>query len=133
MRDCFRVADLFAKVPHDLWQAKLGLALLRQRAKGEKSAFEPYIELLPSAHSGIPMFFNGEALDRLQYPPVTEQVYFFRSCVESGPWQKQQRHALVCKAERLKCMLMCYLVRSELSRWSLFVLVSGQKTMQIPA
>jgi hypothetical protein len=45
-----------------------------QRGRGNTSSFAPYIHLLPSAHHGVPIFFNGEALEMLQYPPLVEQV-----------------------------------------------------------
>jgi hypothetical protein len=45
-----------------------------QRGKGNTSSFAPYIHLLPTAHHGVPIFFNGEALEMLQYPPLVEQV-----------------------------------------------------------
>ena len=41
---------LIDQVPADLWSAKLGLALLRERALGAKSRFAPYVRLLPAAH-----------------------------------------------------------------------------------
>ena len=66
--------DLIDRVPAELWQARLGLSLLRQRGKGAHSAFAPYIELLPSVHHGVPMFFDGDTLGLLQYPPLVEQV-----------------------------------------------------------
>lgn len=42
--------------------------------QGEASLFSTYIANLPVGVPGLPMFFNGEALAALQYPPVTEQV-----------------------------------------------------------
>ena len=45
-----------------------------QRSKGNTSSFAPYIHLLPTVHHGVPIFFNGEALEMLQYPPLVEQV-----------------------------------------------------------
>ena len=54
--------DLIKHVPVELWQAKLGLSLLRQRAKGANSQFAPYIELLPSVHQGVPIFFDGSLI-----------------------------------------------------------------------
>ncbi len=42
--------------------------------QGAQSAFAPYIELLPAVHHGVPMFWSGDTLSQLQYPPLVEQV-----------------------------------------------------------
>ena len=44
------------------------------RLQGEASPFAPYVRNLPMGVAGLPMFYSGEALGELQYPPVTEQV-----------------------------------------------------------
>ena len=66
--------ELAARVPGELWQARLGLSLLRERSQGRHSSFSPYIELLPAVHRGIPIFFSGDTLAMLQYAPLSEQV-----------------------------------------------------------
>jgi len=72
--DARQLTDLIDRVPAELWQAKMALCLLRQRSKGAQSAFAPYIDLLPAVHHGVPMFWNGDTLQLLQYPPLVEQV-----------------------------------------------------------
>ena len=73
-----RLLALIEQVPAELWGAKLALALLAQRLAGGASPFAAYIAALPVGVQGLPMFFPGDALAALQYPPVTEQV-----CIEA--------------------------------------------------
>jgi hypothetical protein len=47
---------------------------LAHRLLGEASPFAPYIANLPRGVPGLPMFFAGDTLAALQYPPVTQQV-----------------------------------------------------------
>ena len=68
------LAALIEQVPEDLWSARLGLALLRERALGPRSLFVPYVNLLPAVHRGLPAFFKPEAVAAMQYPPAVEQV-----------------------------------------------------------
>ena len=70
----FGLLELIDQVPGELWSARLGLSLTHERAKGPKSMFTPYINLLPAVHSGIPLFFGPDAVRELQYPPVVEQL-----------------------------------------------------------
>jgi len=65
---------LLDQVPAELWAARLGLVVLDHRAKGSDSLYAPYVSLLPSRFDGVPIFFSREAVDALQYPPVSEQV-----------------------------------------------------------
>lgn len=65
---------LIRQVPQELWGGKLALQLLAQRALGNGSLWAPYIRNLPVGFAGVPMFFGGEELGALQYPPVVEQV-----------------------------------------------------------
>lgn len=65
---------LIDKVPEALWGGKLSLRLLHERAKGDKSFFDPYLKSLPVGVPGLPMFYSGPVLQDLQYPPVIEQV-----------------------------------------------------------
>uniref|UniRef100_A0A1D2A541 Rubisco LSMT substrate-binding domain-containing protein n=1 Tax=Auxenochlorella protothecoides TaxID=3075 RepID=A0A1D2A541_AUXPR len=66
---------LLDRVPAELWGARLGLHALRERAVGEGAgAFWPYIAALPSAFPGVPLFFPGEAVEALQYPPILQQI-----------------------------------------------------------
>lgn len=62
------------QVPEELWGGRLALALLAQRAEGTGGAFAPYVSALPRGFEGVPMFFPREAIDAIDYPPVTEQV-----------------------------------------------------------
>lgn len=66
--------ELIDQVPEELWSARLGLALLHERAKGPKSLFTPYVNLLPAVHRGVPLFFAPVAVAALQYPPAVEQL-----------------------------------------------------------
>lgn len=66
--------ELIDQVPAELWSARLGLSLLHERAKGPKSVFAPYVNLLPAVHRGVPLFFSPAAVAELQYPPVVEQL-----------------------------------------------------------
>jgi len=95
------LASLAGDIPAELWGARLALALLRERALGRgqggdggqagatapapapapassassaPSPFAAYVEALPAAFPGVPLFFAPEAVDALDYPPVAEQV-----------------------------------------------------------
>lgn len=48
--------------------------MVAHRLLGQASPFAPYISNLPMGVPGLPIFYSGEALGALQYPPVTEQV-----------------------------------------------------------
>lgn len=50
------------------------MQVVAHRLLGQASPFASYIGNLPMGVPGLPMFFSGEALRELQYPPVTEQV-----------------------------------------------------------
>ncbi len=65
---------LVRQVPQELWGGKLALHLLAQRARGNGSKWAPYIRNLPVGFVGVPMFFAGDELSALHYPPVVEQV-----------------------------------------------------------
>lgn len=69
-----RLLSLIDQVPEALWGGKLSLRLLHERAKGDKSFFDPYLKSLPIGVPGLPIFYSGPVLQGLQYPPVTEQV-----------------------------------------------------------
>ncbi|KAG6551561.1 hypothetical protein Mapa_006984 [Marchantia paleacea] len=60
------------RVPEELWSLRLGLKLLNEKAK-ENSFWWPYIGLLPQRFQ-IPIFFSGEEIASLQYPPLIHQV-----------------------------------------------------------
>ncbi|BBN19866.1 hypothetical protein MPTK1_8g14370 [Marchantia polymorpha subsp. ruderalis] len=60
------------RVPEELWSLKLGLKLLNEKAK-ENSFWWPYISLLPQRFQ-TPIFFSGEEIASLQYPPLIHQV-----------------------------------------------------------
>jgi hypothetical protein len=68
------LATLAADIPAELWGARLALALLRERARGETSPWHSYIAALPAAFPGVPLFWRREAVDALDYPPVAGQV-----------------------------------------------------------
>jgi histone-lysine N-methyltransferase SETD3 len=68
------LAALASDIPPELWGAKLALALLRERALGPESSYAPYVEALPAAFPGVPLFWGPEAIAALDYPPVAEQV-----------------------------------------------------------
>lgn len=69
-----RLLHHIRKVPDELWGAKLALQLLNQRVRGDQSPFGRYIAALPRAIHGLPMFFDGNTVQSLEYPPVIEQV-----------------------------------------------------------
>ncbi|KAL4519701.1 hypothetical protein Ndes2526B_g01726 [Nannochloris sp. 'desiccata'] len=75
-----RLLSLIAKVPAELWGAKLALQLLAHRIhsgdeqKHKVDNYAPYIAALPLGFPGLPMFFPPNAIAALEYPPVTEQV-----------------------------------------------------------
>ena len=58
----------------ELFGARLGLRLLAERAQADASHWAPYVNLLPNTFKGVPLFFDGDALRALQYPPVSAQV-----------------------------------------------------------
>ncbi|KAL5052501.1 hypothetical protein RYX36_033183 [Vicia faba] len=64
--------QLSSHVPDELWAMKLGLKLLRERAK-LGSFWWPYISNLPETYT-LPIFFPGEDIKNLQYAPVLHQV-----------------------------------------------------------
>ena len=64
---------LIAEVPPEMWAARLGLALLAERAAGAASGFAPYVRLLPATHS-TPTFFTREGVRAMHYPPAVEQL-----------------------------------------------------------
>ena len=68
------LVTLINQVPEDLWGAKLGLRLLRERCFGQSSSFWPYISALPSGIHGLPIFYDGPTLKALQYPYLIDQV-----------------------------------------------------------
>ena len=81
LRFCFRHAtqtglDAF-RVPVELFGARLGLRLLAERTHGDgdASSWAPYVNLLPTQFKGVPLFFDGDSLRALQYPPVSAQVH----------------------------------------------------------
>jgi hypothetical protein len=55
-----------------LWAMKLGLKLLAERAK-KHSFWWPYIHKLPERFR-MPVFFSGDEIQQLQYPPIIHQV-----------------------------------------------------------
>ncbi|MEW5305232.1 MAG: hypothetical protein WDW36_007788 [Sanguina aurantia] len=69
-----RLLSIVSQVPPELWSAKLALKVLTQRAMGKHSAFTAYISHLPPSFPGIPLFFNREAVEAIDYPPVGGQV-----------------------------------------------------------
>lgn len=54
--------------------ARARAQVLAHRVAGDASPFAPYISQLPRGVPGLPMFFSGEAVEALQYPPLVEQV-----------------------------------------------------------
>lgn len=68
---------LIDQVPDELWGGKLSLKLLYERAKGDDSFYLPYLRSLPIGVPGLPIFYTGNVLKELQYPPVLEQVGSF--------------------------------------------------------
>lgn len=74
-----RLLTLVQRVPAELWSMRLALALLEERARGEESDWAPYIALLPASYPGCPLFWSGEDLQELQYPPLAAQVRVRRS------------------------------------------------------
>jgi hypothetical protein len=55
-----------------LWAMKLGLKLLAERAK-KHSFWWPYIHKLPERFR-MPVFFSGDEIQQLQYPPIIHQA-----------------------------------------------------------
>ncbi|EPS70598.1 hypothetical protein M569_04159, partial [Genlisea aurea] len=66
------LVDLARHIPEELWQMKLGLKLLQERAR-TGSFWWPYISNLPETFS-VPIFFSGEDIKELQYAPLVHQV-----------------------------------------------------------
>lgn len=69
-----KLLALINQVPAELWGAKLALALLQHRVAGTDSPFAAYVAMLPVGFSGIPMFFGRDAIEAIDYPPVSAQV-----------------------------------------------------------
>ncbi|KAG7032561.1 Histone-lysine N-methyltransferase setd3 [Cucurbita argyrosperma subsp. argyrosperma] len=66
------LVNLARQVPEELWSMKLGLKLLKERAK-VGSFWWPYIGNLPEVFS-VPIFFPGDDIKNLQYAPLLHQV-----------------------------------------------------------
>ncbi|KAL6746522.1 hypothetical protein V8C86DRAFT_2940393 [Haematococcus lacustris] len=69
-----RLLAVIDQVPAELWGAKLALQLLNHRLMAASSPYAAYIAQLPVGVAGVPIFFSREAINALEYPPVTEQV-----------------------------------------------------------
>lgn len=67
------LATLQAEVPAEFWAARLGLALLSERAKGEASFVSEYVALLPAAFTA-PLFWSPEAVSLLAYPTARARL-----------------------------------------------------------
>ena len=67
------LATLQAEVPAEFWAARLGLALLSERAKGEESFVSEYVALLPAAFTA-PLFWSPEAVGLLAYPTARARL-----------------------------------------------------------
>ena len=67
------LATLQAEVPADFWAARLGLALLAERAKGEGSRVSEYVATLPAAFTA-PLFWSPEAVGLLAYPTARARL-----------------------------------------------------------
>ena len=67
------LATLQAEVPADFWAARLGLALLAERAKGEGSRVSEYVTTLPAAFTA-PLFWSPEAVGLLAYPTARARL-----------------------------------------------------------
>jgi hypothetical protein len=63
---------LRALAAEKLWAMKLGLKLLAERAKMH-SFWWPYIHKLPERFR-MPVFFSGDEIQQLQYPPIIHQA-----------------------------------------------------------
>mmetsp|Transcript_24988 Transcript_24988/g.54325 ORF Transcript_24988/g.54325 Transcript_24988/m.54325 type:complete len:401 (+) Transcript_24988:697-1899(+) len=50
------------------------MQVVAHRLQGADSKFSTYVSNLPVGVSGIPMFFPGDAIAAIEYPPVSEQV-----------------------------------------------------------
>ncbi|KAL3675689.1 hypothetical protein R1sor_025637 [Riccia sorocarpa] len=70
--DSEAVQAIVNRVPEELWALRLGMKLLNEKAK-ENSFWWPYISLLPQRFQ-IPIFFSGDEIASLQYPPLIYQV-----------------------------------------------------------
>jgi len=76
------LTTLQAEVPPDFWAARLGLALLAERAKGEDSQMREYVATLPAAFT-VPLFWSPEAVGLLAYPTVRERLLKTAKFVDS--------------------------------------------------
>jgi hypothetical protein len=70
--DAPALAKLQQKVPDEFWAAKLALALIAERSKGERSAFRAYLATLPSAFT-VPLFWSPEAVQMLAGYPTAQR------------------------------------------------------------
>ena len=68
------LTELIELVPKELWGGKLALKLLFERYRGDESPYATYVSNLPVGFPGIPIFYAKDALDALEYPPVSSQV-----------------------------------------------------------
>lgn len=50
------------------------LQIIAERAKGIRSDFLPYLHSLPAGIQGLPIFFQPQDMQLLQYPPLVQQV-----------------------------------------------------------
>ncbi|XP_004150615.1 actin-histidine N-methyltransferase isoform X1 [Cucumis sativus] len=66
------LVNLARQVPEELWSMKLGLKLLKERAK-VGSFWWAYIGNLPEVFT-VPIFFPGDDIKNLQYAPLLYQV-----------------------------------------------------------
>jgi hypothetical protein len=71
--------------------------VVAHRLQGAASPFGPYIANLPLGVAGLPMFFGGEALAELQYPPVSRAA-LLRS-ISSMAFNCQSAVVGKCRAE----------------------------------
>ena len=78
------LAGLQADVPEEFWAARLGLALLAERAKGEGSHVRAYVATLPAAFTA-PLFWSAEAVGLLAYPTVRVRLVRTARRVVSTP------------------------------------------------
>lgn len=69
-----RLLKLIDQVPTELWGARLALQLLAHRVQGSTSPFASYISNLPVGVQGVPIFFPADAIQAINYPPVSAQV-----------------------------------------------------------
>ncbi|KAK9790544.1 hypothetical protein WJX73_007583 [Symbiochloris irregularis] len=69
-----KLQALINQIPADLWGARLALRVISERIKATNSKWNTYIENLPRGIPGLPIFFQREAVQGLQYAPVTHQI-----------------------------------------------------------